>query len=88
MPGHSRTKTSSFHLGGIAKAVYQSSLGRIKTNELSVLLGLRSDPYDTYKYILETYQSKLDHLMFFFLIGDRNQFDKNMFRTRTNLSGN
>jgi len=64
-------------LGGIAKAVFNRHWDELKLRTV-VLLGLRSDPYDTYKYILETYQSKLDHLMFFFLVGDRNQFDKNI----------
>jgi hypothetical protein len=45
---------------------------------LKVFLGLKNDPYDTYKYILEVYKGLLNHVMFFFLIGERNRFDKNV----------
>jgi len=72
-----KNKNLLISLGGIAKAVFNRHWDELKLRTV-VLLGLRSDPYDTYKYILETYQSKLDHLMFFFLVGDRNQFDKNI----------
>jgi len=72
-------KNKSLHisLGGIAKAVFHRHWNELK-QRIAVFFRLRNDPYDTYKYILETYQSKLDHLIFFFLIGDRNQFDKNI----------
>ena len=43
-----------------------------------VFMGLQKDPYDTYKYILETYKGILDRIVFFFLIGDRNEYDKNV----------
>lgn len=43
-----------------------------------VFMGLQKDPYDTYKYILETYKGLLDRIVFFFLIGDRNEYDKNV----------
>jgi hypothetical protein len=72
-----KNKSLIISLGGIAKAVFHRHWDELKQRTV-VFLGLRNDPYDTYKYILETYHSKLDHLMFFFLIGDRNQFDKNI----------
>jgi hypothetical protein len=72
-------KNKSLHisLGGIAKAVFHRHWNELR-QRIAVFLRLGNDPYDTYQYILETYQSKLDHLIFFFLIGDRNQFDKNI----------
>ncbi len=72
-----KNKSLLISLGGIAKAVMNRHWDEFK-QRIAVFLRLRNDPYDTYQYILETYQSKLDHLMFFFLIGNRNQFDKNV----------
>ena len=72
-----KNKSLFISLGGIAKAVVHRHWDELKQRTV-VLLRLRNDPYDTYKYILETYQAKLDQLMFFLLIGDRNQFDRNI----------
>ena len=72
-----KNKSLIISLGGIAKAVFNRHWDELKQRTV-VFLRLRNDPYDTYKYILETYKAKPDHLMFFFLIGDRNQFDKNI----------
>lgn len=72
-----KNKSLLISLGGIAKAVFHRHWDELK-QRIAVFFRLRNDPYDTYKYILKTYQSKLDHLIFFFLIGDRNQFDRNI----------
>ncbi len=63
--------------GAILKAALHGQFSELK-QRLVVFLGFQNDPYDTYKYILETYRGLLDHIQFFFLIGDRNQFDKNI----------
>ena len=63
--------------GAILKAVLHANAQELK-QRLVVFLGLRKDPYDTYKYILDTYKGLLSHLLFFFLMGDRNQFDKSI----------
>jgi hypothetical protein len=72
-----KNKSLLISMGGIAKAVFHHHWNELK-QRIAVFFRLRNDPYDTYKYILKTYQSKLDHLIFFFLIGDRNQFDRNI----------
>jgi hypothetical protein len=72
-----KNKNLIISLGGIAKAAFHRHWDELK-QRIVVFLRLKNDPYDTYKYILETHQAKLDHLMFFFLIGDRNRFDKNI----------
>ena len=48
------------------------------TNRGAVLFGLEKDTYDTYDFILETYKGCIDHLQFFILLGNRNQYDKNI----------
>jgi hypothetical protein len=72
-----KNKSPLISFGAIMKASFQGQISELK-ERLVVFLGLRKDPYDTYKYILETYQGLLDHIHFFFLIGDRNQYDKNI----------
>lgn len=72
-----KNKSPLVSFGAIVKAVFHGRWDELKQRTV-VFLGLQNDPYDTYKYILETYKSKLDHLLFFFLIGDRNRFDKNV----------
>jgi hypothetical protein len=72
-----KNKSLIISLGGIAKAMLHRHWDELKQRTV-VFLRLRNDPYDTYQYILETYQSKPDQLIFFFLIGDRNQFDRNI----------
>lgn len=64
-------------LGATLKAAIRGQWSEIK-QRLVVSLGLQKDPYDTYKYILETYAGQLNHILFFFLIGNRNSYDKNI----------
>lgn len=63
--------------GAILKAFIHLNWRELK-HRLIVFLGLQKDPYDTYKYILESYKGQLSHLLFFFLMGDRNQYDKSI----------
>jgi hypothetical protein len=72
-----KNKSPMVSFGAIMKASLHGQISELK-ERLVVFLGLQNDPYDTYKYILETYQGLPDHLKFFFLIGDRNQYDKNI----------
>ncbi len=43
-----------------------------------VLLGMRKDPYDTYKYILNRQKKQSFKFIFFFLVGDYSTYDKNI----------
>jgi len=70
-------KSPLVSFGAIMKAVFHGRGDELKQRAV-VFLGLRNDPYDTYKYILETYKGLLNHILFFFLIGDRDRFDKNV----------
>ncbi len=77
-------KNKQFHisLGATLKAILHGRLSELK-NRLAVSLRLRPDPYDSYKYIRETYDGHLDHLIFFFLLGDRSRYDKNILHKNT-----
>ncbi len=72
-------KNKSFLIswGAVLKAAFHWHWNELH-QRLIVFLGLRIDPYDTYKYILETYKGLMNHILFFFLIGDRNKYDKNI----------
>lgn len=72
-----KNKSPIISFGAILKAVSQSRWDELK-HRLVVFLGLQKDPYDTYKYILETYKGLLEHIIFFILIGNRDQFDKSI----------
>lgn len=79
-----KNKSFLVSLGAVAKAAIHFQWTELK-QRLVVFLGLQNDPYDTYKYILETYKSRLGHVLFFFLIGDRNQYDKNISHKNKNF---
>jgi hypothetical protein len=72
-----KNKSLPVSAGAIAKAVVYGRWDELKQRAV-VFLGFRNDPYDTYKYILETYKGLLDRILFFFLLGDRSRFDKNV----------
>ncbi|MBL7967702.1 MAG: polysaccharide deacetylase family protein [Prolixibacteraceae bacterium] len=79
-----KNKSFLVSLGAVAKAAIHFQWTELK-QRLVVFLGLQNDPYDTYKYILETYKSRLEHILFFFLIGDRNPYDKNISHKNKNF---
>lgn len=72
-------KNKKLHIvaGALFKSLIHAQFRELK-ERLIVFLGLRTDPYDTYKYILKVYQGNLDHLIFFFLLGNRGKYDKNI----------
>ena len=72
-----KNKSPMISFGAIMKAISHGNWDELK-QRLIVFLGLQKDPYDTFKYILETYKGLLHHLLFFILIGNRDQFDKNI----------
>lgn len=63
--------------GGFLKALSKGKFYELY-QRIGVMLGLQNDPYDTYSYILKTYKGLLDHVIFFFLVADRDQFDKSI----------
>lgn len=72
-----KNKSLAVSLGAVLKAAIHGQFGELK-QRFAVSLGLQKDPYDTYKYIFETYDGLADHLQFFFLIGNRSSYDKNI----------
>lgn len=72
-----KNKSLAVSLGAIVKVVFHGRWAELK-QRLIVFLGLQKDPYDTYKYILDTYKGLLSHILFFILIGDRDKFDKSI----------
>ena len=61
---------------------YLQSLFRFKFNEIfnrtSVLLGLKSDPYDNFDYIIKLSKKNNLETIFFILIGNYSMFDRNI----------
>ena len=61
---------------------YLKSLMKFKFNEIlqrtNVLLGLKSDPYDNFDYILELSKKNNLETIFFILIGNYSLFDRNI----------
>lgn len=72
-----KNKSLLVSLGAILKAVFHGRWNELK-QRIVVFLRFQNDPYDTYKYILDTYKGLLNHILFFILIGDRDRYDKNI----------
>jgi len=70
-----KNKSLSISAGGMAKVALTGKWDEL-IQRTSVLLRLQGDPYDTYEYILKVCEGRIDRLIFFFLVGDRNLFDK------------
>ena len=64
-------------IGGIGKTVLQGNLYDLK-NRIQVLLFKKKDPYDTYQYIETISKQKKVKSIYFFLLGDRANYDKNV----------
>jgi hypothetical protein len=79
-----KNKSLMVSFGAILKAVFNARWDELK-QRLIVFLGLRKDPYDTYKYALDTYKGLLEHILFFILIGNRDQFDKSISHKNKNF---
>lgn len=79
-----KNKSLMISLGAVTKAAIHGQWSELK-QRLIVFLGIQNDPYDTYKYILEKYSGLLNHILFFFLIGDRNKYDKNISHRNKNF---
>jgi len=72
-----KNKSLLVSFGAVVKAILHGRGNELKQRAV-VFLGLRNDPYDTYKYILETYKGQMKRVLFFFLIGDRDKYDRNI----------
>lgn len=64
-------------IGGVGKAVLKGAFSEVKNRVGTTVLG-KEDPYDTYHYINQLAKEKGVESIYFFLLGDRAVFDKNV----------
>lgn len=64
-------------VGGIGKAVLKAEFSEVNKRVQTIALG-NHDPYDTYDYIAQISKEKKVETIYFFLLGDRAEFDKNV----------
>ena len=70
--------------GALAKAGTQLKLAEI-SDRAKVLSSGKNDPYDTYAYLKEVQENKKVESIYFFLLGDRGEFDKNVAHSNPEL---
>lgn len=63
------------NLGGLARSFFQGNFTEA-IDRVKVLSGRKKDPYDTYDYLLELHGKYGYKPVFFFLLGDYDEFDK------------
>lgn len=63
--------------GAMIKSILKADFSGIK-KRFRVLSGKEKDPYDSYGLVEETFCGIEDHLKFFFLLGNRRRYDKNI----------
>ncbi|MGK0253975.1 MAG: hypothetical protein ACI9OE_001460 [Mariniflexile sp.] len=61
--------------GGSVKDIFQFKFKTLY-NRFMVIFGLKHDPYDTFKYIINRQKQSKFKFLFFFLIGDYSTYDK------------
>ena len=64
-------------VGGVGKAALKGDFTEVKNRVGTTILG-KEDPYDTYDYINQITKEKGIESIYFFLLGDRAEFDKNV----------
>lgn len=64
-------------VGGVGKAVVKGQFTEAQNRVGATVLG-KEDPYDTYDYINEVTKEKGVESIYFFLLGDRAEYDKNV----------
>ncbi len=79
-----KNKALWIQAGAIARSVLKADFSGIKRRQ-DVLSGKEADPYDTYRFIDEAFKGNEDHLKFFFLLGDRGTYDRNIPYRNANL---
>jgi hypothetical protein len=72
-----KNKSWRIVLGGVAKNALKGKWANLVTRT-AVFMGHRKDPFDTYAYLLDRCEGRLDRLLFFFLMADRHRFDKSI----------
>lgn len=72
---HFKFKGIMRSFGGSVKDIFQFKFKTLY-NRFMVIFGLKHDPYDTFKYILNRQKQSKFKFLFFFLIGDYSTYDK------------
>lgn len=66
---------------------FLNDLSRFKLKKLyeryMVVFGLKNDPYDSFKYIINKQKQTVNKFMFFFLVADLSSYDKNINAQKT-----
>lgn len=70
-------KSTGIQIGGSIKDIFKGNFSNLR-RRLSVASGKIIDPYDTYDYIRETATKHNVNSIYFFLLGDRSEYDKNI----------
>lgn len=70
--------------GAVVKAGANAKFKEVG-QRFSVLSGKKSDPYDTYAYLKKVQEEHNVESVYFFLLGDRGSFDKNVSHTNSQL---
>lgn len=65
------------HVGGIVKDLTELQFQKIVERFL-IVFNFKKDPYDVYDYILRLHEKHEVELIFFFLLGEYNNFNKNI----------
>jgi hypothetical protein len=65
------------HIGGIVKDLAELQFQKIAERFL-IVFNFKKDPYDVYEYILKLHEKHEVDLIFFFLLGEYNNFNKNI----------
>lgn len=74
-PYHFKLKGIMRSFGGVVKDVFAFKLKNLY-NRFMVIFGLKHDPYDTFKYIINRQRLSKFKFLFFFYIGDYSTYDK------------
>ena len=72
---HFKFKGIMRSFGGSVKDIFQFKFKTLY-NRFMVIFGLKHDPYDTFKYIINRQKQSKFKFLFFFLIGDYSTYDK------------
>lgn len=65
------------HVGGMVKDIVELQFHKIAERFL-IVFNFKKDPYDVYEYILKLHKKYEVELIFFFLLGEYNNFNKNI----------
>lgn len=63
------------NLGGLVRSIIQGNFPEA-ADRVKVLSGRKQDPYDTYEYLLELHERNEYKPVFFFLLGNYDEYDK------------